>query len=59
VSAAARCLVRHVPGGRVVGRGRRDVMLRALQRPQIHIAGAGGPRRGRGRRGHAGWARLL
>src|SRR5690348_1062956 len=34
-------------------------MLRALQRPQIHIAGAGGPRRGRGRRGHAGWARLL
>jgi len=36
-----------------VGQGYRDVNLRALQRPHLHIAGVSGPRpgRGRGRRG--------
>jgi hypothetical protein len=36
-------------GGGPVGRGRRDVILRALQRPQYHIAGVSGARPGRGR----------
>ena len=34
---------RHAPGGRRAGQGHRDVMVRALQRPQVHFAGVSGP----------------
>src|SRR5689334_6456841 len=43
VSVAGRCPARSVPGGRRTGQGHRDVILRALQCPQDHIAGVNGP----------------
>jgi hypothetical protein len=55
VSAAGRGPARHVPGGRRAGRGHRDVILRALQRPQNHIAGVSGPWPGRGRGRQGPW----